>query len=42
MWKLFLDLLFRYVMYKIIKFLSINLFARNKRDSKAKNNKKIK
>lgn len=41
MWKLFLDLLFRYVMYKII-FLSINLFARNKRDSKAKNNKKMK
>ena len=26
MWKLFLDLLFRYVMYKIIKFLALNLY----------------
>lgn len=36
MWRLFLVLLFGYVMYKIIKFLAIILFARNKRDSKAK------
>lgn len=26
MWRLFLDLLFGYVMYKIIKFLALNLY----------------